>query len=127
MNDEKKKIGGFEDLDAWKEGHKLVISLYSTTRSFPKDELFALTSQMRRAGVSITSNIAEGFGRETYKDKSHFYQMSLGSILEIQNQLIIARDVNYLNEDAFYEIMEQAKKVEAICRGLIRKSKSFYS
>jgi four helix bundle protein len=127
MEENKKKIKIFKDLDAWKEGHKLVINIYLITKEFPKEEMFGLTSQIRRAGVSITSNIAEGFGRETFKDKHHFYQIALGSILEVENQLIIAKDIGYLKEEKFYEIMEVARNAEVICRGLIKKSKSFYS
>jgi len=120
-------IQKFEDLQVWKEGHLLVISTYLVTKTFPKDELFSLTNQIRRSAVSITSNIAEGFGRETYKDKAHFYQISLGSILELQNQFLIARDIGYMEEVKFYEIIQQVKKVEMLCRGLIKKSRTFYS
>ena len=105
----------------------MAVAVYKTTKSFPKEELFGITSQMRRAVVSVTSNIAEGFGRETYKDKSHFYQISLGSLLELENQIYIAKDVGYLKEEKFYEIIQQIRKVETICRGLIKKSRSFSS
>jgi four helix bundle protein len=120
-------IQKFEDLQVWKEGHLLVIATYLATKSFPKDELFSLTNQIRRSAVSITSNIAEGFGRETYKDKAHFYQISLGSILELQNQFLIAKDIGYMEEAKFCEIIQQVKKVEMLCRGLIKKSRTFYS
>ena len=121
------KIQSFKDPGTWKEGHKLVLMVYKITRTFPKDELFALTNQMIRAVVSLTSNIAEGFGRSSYKDKDHFYQMALGSIIEIQNQLMIAKDVQYIGASDFEKINDQAVKVEFICKGLIRKSKTFYS
>ncbi|PIQ67094.1 MAG: four helix bundle protein [Candidatus Zambryskibacteria bacterium CG11_big_fil_rev_8_21_14_0_20_40_24] len=121
------KIQSFKDPGTWKEGHKLVLMVYKITRTFPKDELFALTNQMIRAVVSVTSNIAEGFGRSSYKDKNHFYQMALGSIIEIQNQLMIAKDVQYIGASDFEKINDQAVKVEFICKGLIRKSKTFYS
>jgi len=121
------KIQSFKDLDVWKEGHSLVVAIYKLTKTFPKEESFGLTNQMRRAVVSITSNIAEGFARSSYKDKQHFYQMALGSIMEIQNQLIIAKDVQYITEEDYAEANDQAIKTEFICRGLIRKSKTFYS
>lgn len=78
MNQEsgKKRIQSFTDLEAWKEGHKLVILIYKGTEKFPQKEIFALTSQMRRCAVSITSNIAEGFGRQSYKEKVQFYSIA---------------------------------------------------
>ena len=82
------KIKSFTDLQVWQEGHKLVLLIYKVTKKFPKEELFGLTNQIKRAGVSITSNIAEGFSRQSYKEKLQFYYMSLGSLTEIQNQLL---------------------------------------
>ena len=74
-----KKIKSFTDLDTWKEGHKLVLLIYESTKSFPKEERFALTDQIRRAAVSITSNIAEGFSRQSLREKIQFYSISKGS------------------------------------------------
>src|SRR5688572_18266389 len=91
----KQKIITFSDLFAWKEGHKLVLQIYTVTKSFPSNEKFALVDQMCRAVVSITSNIAEGFSRQGIKEKVQFYLMAKGSLTEIQNQLYIARDVKY--------------------------------
>jgi len=94
----KQKIQSFTDLVTWQEGHKLVLDIYKSTKSFPKEEMFGLTNQIRRAVVSITSNIAEGFNRKSIKDKTHFYVMAHGSVAEVQNQLLIARDVQYLEK-----------------------------
>jgi four helix bundle protein len=77
MNNEKNKIRFFIDLYAWKEAHKLVLLIYNITKEFPKEELFGLSNQIRRAVVSVTSNIAEGFSRNSYKEKSQFYSMAL--------------------------------------------------
>ena len=121
---EKKKIKSFTDLDAWKEGHKLVLMIYKITKGFPKEELFGLVSQMRRCAVSITSNIAEGFSRRSYKEKAQFYSVALGSITELQNQLLIAKDVGYVNGSNFQDIAEQAIKVHKIVNGLIKSSKA---
>jgi len=125
--EEKQKIRVFTDLDAWKEGHQLVLMIYKATKIFPKDELFGLTSQMRRAAVSITSNIAEGFSRNSYLEKSHFYSISQGSNTELQNQLIIAKDIGYIDAENFQKIAEQSLKVHKIINGLIKKSKSFHN
>ncbi len=120
------KITNFTDLDAWKEGHKLVLITYKTTKEFPKDELFGIVSQMRRCVVSVTSNIAEGFSRQSYKEKAQFYSTTLGSITELQNQLIIVKDVGYINEEVFRKIFEQTIKVHKIVNGLIKSSKNRY-
>lgn len=127
MNQESRKIKSFTDLVAWQEGHKLVLLIYTVTKQFPKEEMFGLTSQLRRAAVSITSNIAEGFSRSSYKDKSHFYSMSLGSTTETENQAIIARDVGYITGDVFQKISQQAMIVNKITNGLIKSSNSFVS
>ncbi|MBU4360374.1 four helix bundle protein [Candidatus Parcubacteria bacterium] len=123
MEIKKQKIKKFTDLDAWKEGHELVLMIYKITKEFPKDELFGLVSQLRRCAVSITSNIAEGFSRQTYKDKSHFYSMALGSVTELQNQILIAKDVGYIDNKKFQEIANQSVKVHKIINGLIKMSK----
>ena len=117
------KIREFTDLIAWQEGHKLVLMIYRVTKQFPKDEVFALTSQIRRAVVSITSNIAEGFSRRTDKDKLQFYYISLGSISEVQNQILIAKDVFYLKDDEYQLIVEQLYLVQRLVNGLASKLK----
>jgi len=124
MNEESKKIRSFTDLDTWKEGHVLVLMIYKITKDFPREESFGLTSQLRRAGVSFTSNIAEGFSRISYKEKLNFYSMALGSLTEVQSQLLIARDVGYLDSESYNSIYSQALKVNKITNGLMKKSKS---
>mgnify|MGYP001602558683 FL=1 len=124
MNKESQKIKSFTDLNAWKEGHKLVLMIYEITKQFPKQEIFGLTTQIRRAAVSFTSNIAEGFSRNSYKEKLQFYSMALGSLTEVQNQLLIARDIGYLINNQFSKIAEQTITVNKITNGLIKKSKS---
>ena len=118
-------IKSFTDLDTWKEGHKLVILVYRLTKKFPADEQFGLTSQMRRAAVSITSNIAEGFSRTSYADKAHFFTMSHGSLTELQNQALIARDVAYLVSADFEKIAEQTVIVHKLLTGLLRSTRAY--
>lgn len=114
------KIKSFTDLNAWKEGHKLVLLIYKATKEFPKTETYSLIDQMRRCVVSITSNIAEGFSRQTKKEKIQFYYMALGSTTELQNQLLIARDLNYLDENDFSYIAQQSIIVHKLINGLIK-------
>jgi four helix bundle protein len=118
MNAEKTKIRSFTDLYAWQEGHKLVLMIYKTTKEFPREELFCLVSQMRRAVTSITCNIAEGFSRLTAKDKCQFYSIAHGSLTELQNQLIIARDLKYLDKENFTKIANQTIVVHKLITGL---------
>jgi four helix bundle protein len=123
MIENKNKIKYFTDLNAWKYGHELVISVYDITNKFPKKEMFVLTNQIRRASVSVTSNIAEGFSRNSFKEKVQFYSMAQGSVTEIQNQLIIARDIKYINVDEFDKIFDCTITVHKIINGLIKSSK----
>jgi four helix bundle protein len=124
MNQEAAKIKSFTDLNAWKESHKLVLVVYEITKKFPKEEIFGLTNQLRRAVVSITSNIAEGFSRISYKEKCQFYSMALGSLTEVQNQLLIARDVAYLSKEEFNKVAELTIVANKIINGLLKKTKS---
>ncbi|MBP7760430.1 four helix bundle protein [Candidatus Saccharibacteria bacterium] len=113
-------MAGFRDLVAWQEAHKLVLSIYSLTKNFPNDEMFALTSQLRRAAVSTTSNIAEGFSRPTKADKMHFYAIAQGSLTETQSQLEIAKDVGYITSATFTTVEDGAIVVHKLLTGLIK-------
>lgn len=123
-NQAKTKIKSFTDLFAWQEGHKLVLLIYRLTTNFPKEEIFGLTSQMRRCVISITSNVAEGFSRQSYKEKVQFYSMAQGSLTELQNQLIIARDIGFITKEQFQELAFQSIKLHKIITGLIKSSKA---
>ncbi|OGZ72239.1 MAG: hypothetical protein A2908_03775 [Candidatus Staskawiczbacteria bacterium RIFCSPLOWO2_01_FULL_38_12b] len=125
MNNESSTIKAFTDLKAWQESHKFVLLIYHITKKFPKEELFGLTSQMQRAAVSITSNIAEGFGRQTYKEKVQFYYMAQGSLTELKNQLIISKDIGYLEYAEFDQLVKQSNISHQLLQGLITKSKTF--
>jgi four helix bundle protein len=124
MNKETKKIRSFTDLLAWQMAHKLLLVIYKTTKKFPKEELFCLVPQMRRAVLSITSNIAEGFGRQGYKEKIQFYYLAQGSLTELKNQILVAKDVGYLDKDDLKDLVEQANKSHQLLQGLIKKSKN---
>ena len=89
------KIRTFEDLIVWKKSHDLTLEIYKITKDFPSEEKFGLVSQMRRAAVSIPANIAEGFKRRGSKDKIHFYNISQGSLGELQYYLILVKDLGF--------------------------------
>ncbi len=124
MNEEG-RIREFTDLKVWQESHRLVLLVYEQTKRFPREEIFGLTSQMRRSAVSVSSNIAEGFGRQGYKEKVQFYYLSQGSLTELKNQFFIARDISYVTLDEFQKLSAQATFVHRLLQGLIKKSKSF--
>ncbi len=123
MSQEKTIIKTFTDLFAWQMAHKLAIKIYEATKNFPSSEQFGLTNQIRRAAVSVTSNIAEGFGRRTAADRLHFYDMSRASLSEAQSQTYLARDVKYLDEVNFSELIEMSTTVHKLLTGLINKTR----
>lgn len=123
-NQEPNKIKSFIDLRVWEKGHKMVLVIYGFTEKFPREEIFGLVNQLRRAGVSFTSNIAEGFSRNSYKEKAQFYTIALGSLTEIQNQVLIAKDLGYISKNEFNEIANQTVEISKMTNGLIKKSKS---
>jgi len=118
------KIKSFTDLNVWKEGHKLVLEIYRITKDFPQEEMFGLTMQLRRATVSFTSNITEGFSKATYKDKANFYSISLGSLSEVQNQLLIAKDIGLISNQQFQELAAKTVSLSKMTNGLIKKSRT---
>jgi len=99
--------------------------MYRLTKLFPKEEVFGLVSQMRRSAVSISSNIAEGFGRQGFKEKIQFYYLSHGSLTELKNQILIAKDIEYIKAEDFNSLAEQINHAHKLLQGLIRKSKTF--
>jgi len=116
------KINHFTHLIAWQKNHQLVLKIYKITKKFPKEELFGLVSQIRRAAASITANIAEGYGRFHSKDRIRFYLHARGSSTELQNHLILARDLNYITEAEFNELKADAFEGYKIICGLIKST-----
>lgn len=113
------RIASFEQLTVWQESQSLAVTIYKITKTFPKDEMFALTNQIRRAASSISANIAEGFGRETPKDKLHFYTMSYGSLLEIKNFMYLSQKLEYITETELDVVLSQIVS----CQKLVNASK----
>ena len=114
------KITHFTDLEVWKQAHELTILIYFVTKSFPKEEIYGLTSQIKRAAVSIESCIAEGFSRYHYKDRLNFYYGARGSIAEVQTQIRIALDVKFLDKISYEKVVEQTKQITMLLNGLIK-------
>lgn len=117
------KIVSFQNILVWQKAHKLVLEIYKASDCFPKCEMFGLTSQIRRATVSVASNIAEGFKRGSKKDSLHFYNMAEGSLEESKYQLILSRDLGYIDQENYNELIELAEEVGRMLCGW-RKSQS---
>jgi four helix bundle protein len=111
----------FEKLNAWQEAKLFTKSIYVLTKQFPDEEKFGLVSQMRRASISICSNIAEGTSRTSSKDQAYFYQMAYGSLLEVLNQAIISNELTYLSPEDLSEIRLETEKISNLINAL-RKS-----
>lgn len=116
------KIRNFTDLITWQEAHKLALSIYIVTKSFPKEELYVLVVQIRRAAVSITSNLAEGFSRLSKKEKTQFYSIAKGSLTEVYNQVLLAKDLTYISEEEFTKIEHQINLVGKLLTGLLQST-----
>ncbi|WP_340076046.1 four helix bundle protein [Leptobacterium sp. I13] len=115
-----KKTFSFEKSKVWQEAKSLSILVYSLTKIFPEDERFGLTSQMRRSAVSIASNIAEGTGRHTEKDKARFTAIAYGSSLELLNQTIISSELNYISDEKYELIRLFIEKITRMLNGLYK-------
>ena len=113
------KIDSYQDLDVWKQSKDLVRNIYELTKIFPKDEQFGLTNQLRRAAVSIPSNIAEGCGRNHFKDSIQFFFVSRGSLYEIETQIIIAFDLGYISNSDQNNIINNIKSCKRLLNGFI--------
>ena len=118
-------IKSFEELPVWKDARKFANKIYNLTKKFPKEENYGLTSQITRATVSIGSNIAEGFDRYSKKDFIRFLIIARGSISEVQNNLYIALDLKYINQNDFQENYALAKELGKQINGFIKYLRSY--
>jgi four helix bundle protein len=119
----KLKMSTFRDLLIWQKSMTLVTEIYLLTNFFPKEEIYGLTSQIRRSAISIPSNISEGYGREGNKDYLKFLNIAISSLFEMQTQLEIAYNLKYINEIQFNNIFEDSKEIERMLSSFIRKIK----
>ena len=108
----------FEKLDVWNKSKDFTLKVYNVTKSFPDEEKFGLVSQLRRASVSVSSNIAEGSSRKGAKDQSRFYVIAFSSAIEILNQLIISNELKYLTDENYKQLREELEKITAMLNRL---------
>ena len=107
-------INTFKDLIVWKKAHELALFTYKITVNYPSEEKYVLVSQMRRAAVSVPSNIVEGFKRKTVKESLNFYNISAGSLEELKYQLLLSKDLGYLKENDYLEIFNLSEEVSKL-------------
>ena len=112
-------IKSFRDLKVWQKAHELVILIYKITVNFPKTEIYALVSQMRRAAVSVVSNIVEGFKRRSVKDSLNFYNMADASLEELKYQLFLSYELKYITEENYNEALALAEEVSKMLHGWV--------
>jgi len=118
--EEKDKIKSFRDLDVWKLGMEIVVDVYEVTKSFPKEEVYGLISQMRRAAVSIASNIAEGFNRYHNKEYKQFLYIALGSCAELETQIEVSMSLGYITQQQRDKIIEKLDHEGRMLKNLIK-------
>ena len=117
-------IRSFTDLKVWKDSHSTTIAVYKICESFPRNEEYGLSSQIKRASSSIGANIAEGFGRFHFRDKGRFYQNARGSAVELENHIYLSRDLGYINEKKCDEMIFKIEEILREINGLINSMKS---
>lgn len=111
------KTKTFKELIVWQKSHKLVLDIYKVTKSFPKVEIYALTSQIRRAGVSIAANISEGYKKKTKASKLNFLNMSEGSLEEVKYYILLSKDLEYITENEFNNLNAMCDEVGRLING----------
>jgi four helix bundle protein len=112
---------GFRDLRVWRSAHKLTLDIYSASRAFPKEELYGLTSQIRRAATSIPANIAEGCGRSSDRDFARFLYIASGSASELEYHLLLARQLGLVEEESYAELANSVIEVKRMLGALIQR------
>ncbi len=123
-SDQRKPLKDFTDLNAWKLARELRKKVYEVTRKFPSDEKHVLTSQVRRAALSVTANIAEGFGRFSYQENMQFCRLARGSAFEVRDHLTTALDAGYLSQQDWREMDALAQRAIQVLNGYIRSTRA---
>jgi four helix bundle protein len=113
-------LKNYKELKVWQKAYRLCLDIYRFSREFPKEERFGLTSQARRAAVSIPSNIAEGYGRKSTADYVRLLYIAYGSLCELETQIMLAGDLSYLDDRTFSKLIENLSEVERMLKALIQ-------
>ena len=114
----------FRNLKVWERSHEFTLTIYKLTKSFPKEELYGLTSQIRRASASIPTNIAEGSGQGTDAQLKRYIQIAAGSACEVEYQLILAKDLTYIDESHFSALNKEINEIKKMLIAFIKKLKA---
>ena len=117
-------VQNYRDLIVWQKSVDLGINIYRLTEQFPKREIFGIVGQIRRCAISLSSNIAEGFGRRSNKEFIRFLNITMGSIFELQTQLFISYRLNFINKEIFDILHSDSREIEILLKNLINKLKS---
>jgi four helix bundle protein len=118
-------VRDFGKLEVWRRGHRLTLDVYDVTSSFPREETYGLTSQMRRSCAAVPANIAEGCGRGSNADLARFLQIALGSAAELENHLLLARDLKLLASTDYKRLVAEVKQLKRMLTSFVRNLKAF--
>ena len=120
VKDSSEMLKNYKELNVWQKSYKLCLHIYKVTKRFPKDEMYGLTSQIRRSAVSIPSNIAEGYGRKTTLEYVRFLYIAYGSVCELETQTMISGDLGYVGKKRLQEIRQEIGDVERMLKAMIK-------
>lgn len=126
MGQDREAVRNFEDLEAWKKAIELAVEVYTITKRYPKEEMFALTNQMRRASTSVSANLAEGCGRYNFKEKLQFYRIANGSLLEVKSFCYLSEKLEYMSTEQLKEILDLILSCQKLISALIRGVRNKY-
>ena len=113
-------LKNYKELKVWEKAYKLCLDIYTVTKRFPKEEIYGLTSQIRRSAVSIPSNIAEEYGRKTTSEYGRFLYIAYGSVCELETQTMVSGDLDYMKKEKFQELREELGDVERMLKAMIK-------
>jgi len=120
-------LKNYKELQVWQKAYQLCVAIYKRTNTFPKEERYGITSQIRRAAVSIPSNIAEGYGRKTTKEYIQALYIAYGSVCELETQILLSNDLGYINAEDLEQLQKSLGDIERMLKGLIKSLENKHS